>query len=164
MTGGASAEVKGVSTSIKGASADIKSVSAGFGRRLAALIYDGFLLAALLMTYTGAILIFTRRAVLLETYGAWVYLYRAGLIAVIAAYYVLNWIRSGQTLGMRAWHLRAVSDAGSTLNATSALLRFLCGFLAWPPAALGVLWLYVDPDHLAIHDRLSGTRVVRLER
>jgi uncharacterized RDD family membrane protein YckC len=164
VTSGASAEMKGVSTSSKGASADIKSVSAGFGRRFAALIYDGFLLAALLMIYTGVVLIFTRRAVLPETYGAWVYLYRAGLIAVIAAYYVLNWIRSGQTLGMRAWHLRAVSDAGSTLNATSALLRFLCGFLAWPPAALGVLWLYVDPDHLAIHDRLSGTRVVRLER
>jgi uncharacterized RDD family membrane protein YckC len=164
VTSGASAEVKGVSTGIKGVSADIKSVSAGFGRRFAALIYDGFLLAALLMTYTGAILIFTRRAVLPETYGAWAYLYRAGLIAVIAAYYVLNWIRSGQTLGMRAWRLRAVSGAGSRLNATSALLRFLCGFLAWPPAALGVLWLYLDPDRLAIHDRLSGTRVVRVER
>jgi uncharacterized RDD family membrane protein YckC len=147
-----------------GAGADIKGGSAGFVRRFAALIYDGFLLAALLMTYTGVILIFTRRAILPETYGAWVYLYRAGSIAVIAAYYVLNWIRSGQTLGMRAWRLRVVSDAGSRLNASSALLRFVCGILAWPPAALGVLWLYVDPDHLAIHDRLSKTRVVRLER
>jgi uncharacterized RDD family membrane protein YckC len=142
----------------------ISGASAGFGRRFAALIYDGFLLAALLMIYTGVILIFTRRAVLPENYGAWVHLYRAGLIAVIAAYYVLNWIRSGQTLGMRAWHLRVVSDAGSRLNTTSALLRFLCGFLAWPPAALGVLWLYLDPDRLAIHDRLSRTRVVRVER
>ena len=157
MISGAGAEMKGVGTGIKG-------VSAGFGRRFAALIYDGFLLAALLMTYTGAILIFTHRAVLPETYGAWVYLYRAGLVAVIAAYYVFNWIRSGQTLGMRAWRLRAVSDAGSPLDTTSALLRFLCGFLAWPPAALGVLWLYLDPDHLAIHDRLSRTRIVRLER
>jgi uncharacterized RDD family membrane protein YckC len=117
-----------------------------------------------LMTYTGVILIFTRRAVLPETYGPWVYLYRAGLIAVIAAYYVLNWIRSGQTLGMRAWRLRVVNDAGLRLNAISALLRFVCGFLAWPPAALGVLWLYLDPDHLAIHDRLSRTRVVRVQR
>ncbi len=157
MTSGASAEIQGVSSGIGG-------VSAGFGRRFAALIYDGFLLAALLMTFTGVLLIFTRRAVLPETYGARVYLYRAGLLAVIAAYYVLNWIRSGQTLGMRAWRLRAVSAAGSPLNTTSALLRFLCGFLAWPPAALGVLWLYFDPDHLAIHDRLSRTRVVRLER
>jgi uncharacterized RDD family membrane protein YckC len=157
VTTGASVEVKCVGTGIQGA-------SAGFGRRFAALIYDGILLAALLMTYTGVILIFTHRAVLPETYGAWVYLYRAGLITVIAAYYVLNWIRSGQTLGMRAWRLRAVNDTGSRLSATSALLRFLCGFLAWPPAALGVLWLFLDPDHLAIHDRLSRTRIVRLER
>jgi len=25
-----------------------------------------------------------------------------------------------------------------------------------------VLWLYVDPDHLALHDRFSKTRVVHL--
>ena len=36
--------------------------------------------------------------------------------------------------------------------------------LAWALAALGVLWLYADPEHLALHDRLSKTRVERLER
>ena len=82
--------------------------------------------------------------------------------AVIGGYYVLNWTRSGQTLGMRAWHLRAVSDSGKPLKLAPALLRLLCGLLAWPPAALGVLWLYFDPDHLALHDRLSKTRVLAL--
>jgi hypothetical protein len=24
------------------------------------------------------------------------------------------------------------------------------------------LWLYLDPEHLALHDRLSRTRVIRL--
>ncbi|MEA3149437.1 MAG: hypothetical protein QOD56_376 [Gammaproteobacteria bacterium] len=139
-------------------------VSAGFGRRAAALIYDGFLLAALLMIYTGGVLIFTRHAMLPETAGAWAYLYRAGIVGVIAAYYLLNWMRSGQTLGMRAWHLRAVSEAGKPLNLRSSALRFVCGIVAWAPAALGVLWLYVDADHLALHDRLSKTRVVRLAR
>jgi uncharacterized RDD family membrane protein YckC len=137
-------------------------VSAGFGRRFAALLYDGLLLLALLTIYTAAILMVTRQAILPETYGARVYAYRAGLLAVIGAYYVLNWIRSGQTLGMRAWRLRAVSETGRRLRLGSAALRFVCGFLAWPPAALGVLWLYLDPDHLAVHDRLSRTRVVRL--
>jgi len=45
-----------------------------------------------------------------------------------------------------------------------ALWRCVCGFLAWAPAALGVLWLYADPEHIALHDRLSGTRVVHLAR
>ena len=65
---------------------------------------------------------------------------------------------------MRAWHLRAVSDVGKPLRARAALLRFVCGFLAWPPAALGVLWLYMDSEGLAVHDRLSGTRVIHLAR
>jgi uncharacterized RDD family membrane protein YckC len=142
----------------------ISGISAGFGRRFAALIYDSFLLVALLMIYTGVPVIITNHAILPENSGGWAYVYRAGLVGVIAAYYILNWIRSGQTLGMRAWHLRAVTDTGKPLGLRAATLRFIYGFLAWPPAALGVLWLYLDPDHLAIHDRLSKTRVVRLTR
>ncbi len=140
-------------------------VSAGFGRRAAALLYDALLLAALLMIFTAAMLPFTHgRALLAETAGAWVYLYRAGLLAVIGAYYALNWIRSGQTLGMRAWRLRVVDAGGHRIGVRQALWRLGCGLLAWPPAALGVLWLYVDPARLALHDRLSGTRVVQLAR
>ena len=116
------------------------------------------------MIYTGIVMIFTRHAMLPENSGGWVYLYRAGLVGVIAAYYVLNWVRSGQTLGMRAWRLRAVTDTGKPLDVATAGMRFVYGFLAWAPAALGVLWLYIDPEHLAIHDRLSKTRVVLLSR
>jgi uncharacterized RDD family membrane protein YckC len=143
----------------------ISESSAGFGRRLAALIYDGLLLTALLMMFTAGALFFTHgAAVLPATEGAWAYLYRAGLVLVIAAYYVLNWLRSGQTLGMRAWHLRAVADSGKPLALKAALLRVVFGLLAWAPAALGVLWLYFDPERLALQDRLSRTRVVRLAR
>jgi uncharacterized RDD family membrane protein YckC len=139
--------------------------SAGFGRRLAALLYDGVLLAALLVVFTsGAVFLNHRRAIEPATAGAWVYLYRAGLVGVIAGYYLLNWTRSGQTLGMRAWHLRAVTAAGKPLSWKAAALRFVCGVLAWAPAALGVLWLHFDPEHLALHDRLSNTRVVHLDR
>ena len=131
---------------------------------MAALIYDCLLLAALLVAFTGIVVIFTHQWILYETVGAWVYVYRAGLVALIAGYYLLNWVRSGQTLGMRAWRLRAVSDLGRPMRLGPAVLRLVFGILAWAPAALGVLWLYVDPEHLAIHDRLSKTRAVRLER
>jgi uncharacterized RDD family membrane protein YckC len=139
--------------------------SVGFGRRVAALVYDALLLAALLMIFTGGALFFTHGAAIVPaTAGAWVYFYRAGLVLVIAGYYVLNWLRSGQTLGMRAWRIRAVTAGGNALNGQAAILRACFGLLAWTPAALGVLWLYLDPDHLALHDRLSKTRVVRLAR
>jgi uncharacterized RDD family membrane protein YckC len=143
----------------------ISGESVGFGRRVAALVYDLLLLAALMMIYTGGALFFTHgAAVVPATAGAWVYAYRAGLIGVIGGYYLINWLRSGQTLGMRAWRLRVVSDAGRPLALKAALLRAVFGALAWMPAALGVLWLYVDPDHLALHDRWSRTRVIRLAR
>lgn len=138
--------------------------SAGFGRRFAALLYDSVLLAALLVAYTsGAVFLNHRVAIEPATAGSWAYVYRAGLIGVIAGYYLLNWIRSGQTLGMRAWRLRAVTEAGKPMRLKNAALRFALGALAWAPAALGVLWLYFDPEHLALHDRLSRTRVVHLE-
>jgi uncharacterized RDD family membrane protein YckC len=143
----------------------ISGTSAGFGRRIAALLYDSVLLAALLVVFTsGAVFLNHRMAVEPATAGAWWYLYRLGLIGVIAGYYLVNWTRSGQTLGMRAWHLRAVSDSGKPLGLRAAALRFVLGVLAWAPAALGVLWLYADREHLALHDRLSKTRVVHLQR
>jgi len=143
----------------------ISGTSAGFGRRVAALLYDSVLIAALLVIFTSGAVFFNRSvAVEQETAGAWVYLYRAGLVGVIAGYYLLNWTHSGQTLGMRAWHLRAVADTGEPMALKSAILRFVYGILAWSPAALGVLWLYADREHLALHDRLSRTRVVHLER
>jgi uncharacterized RDD family membrane protein YckC len=143
----------------------ISGTGAGFGRRLAALVYDAFLLAALLMIFTGGALFFTHgAAVVPATAGNWVYVYRAGLVLVIAGYYALNWLRSGQTLGMRAWRLRTVTDSGHTLTLSSVILRACFGLIAWAPLALGVLWLYLDPEHLALHDRLSKTRVIRLVR
>jgi uncharacterized RDD family membrane protein YckC len=143
----------------------ISGASAGFGRRLAALIYDAFLLVALLMIFTGGALFFTHgAAVELATAGNWVYVYRSGLVLVIVGYYAVNWLRSGQTLGMRAWRLRTVSDSDQPLTWSAVILRAIFGFFAWAPAALGVLWLYLDPKHLALHDRLSRTRVVRLSR
>jgi uncharacterized RDD family membrane protein YckC len=143
----------------------ISGSSAGFGRRFAALVYDAVLLAALLMVFTGGALFFTHgAAVVSATAGGWVIVYRAGLIGVIAGYYTVNWLRSGQTLGMRAWRLHAVDETGKPMMLKAALLRCAFGLLAWAPAALGVLWLYLDPEHLAIHDRLSKTRVVYLAR
>jgi uncharacterized RDD family membrane protein YckC len=143
----------------------ISGTSAGFGRRLAALVYDLLLLAALLMIFTGCALFFTHgAAVVPATAGAWVYVYRAGLVLVIAGYYLLNWLRSGQTLGMRAWRLAVTAESGRPMTFKAAALRMAFGVLAWAPAALGVLWLYFDPDHLALHDRLSKTRVAHLAR
>lgn len=142
----------------------ISGTSAGFGRRFASLIYDGLLLVAVLMVYTSIIVLIHGGAVTEETgrvrWGA----FRGGELLIIGAYYVLNWTRSGQTLGMRAWRLRAVTDTGKPLQLGRAVSRFVWALIAWAPAGLGVLWLYADPERLALQDRLSRTRMVLLSR
>lgn len=138
-------------------------MSAGFGRRLAALLYDALLAAALLLLYTSlALFINSGQAIVPETAGAWVYCYYAGEIGVIAGYYAVCCRLTGHTLGMRAWRLRVQRPDGDLLSWTQCWLRFACGALAWAPLGLGVLWLYVDRDRLSLTERLSGTRMVRL--
>lgn len=140
-------------------------VSAGFGRRLAALLYDALLMTALLVIFTtAAVMLLARTAITPETAGPWAYVYRACLLLILAGYYLLNWTRSGQTLGMRAWRLRAVTELGTRMGWKSAALRLGLSVLAWMPLGLGVLWLYFDSEHAALQDRLSRTRVVQLAR
>jgi uncharacterized RDD family membrane protein YckC len=141
----------------------IRTPSAGFGRRFAALLYDGLLLFALAMAYSLVVVLIHGGEVTEASGPVW-WAFRAGELALMGAYYVLNWTRSGQTLGMRAWGLRAVTDSGQPLKVARAVARFLWGVAAWAPFGLGVLWLYADPEHLALQDRLSRTRVVVLAR
>ncbi len=153
MNGGGAARARGARS----------GASAGFGRRVAALSYDCIVLSAPLIFFTwAAVLVAHGKAMLPDTVGKWAYLYHAGLAAIIAAYFILNWVHSGQTVGMRAWRLHAVDANGKRLTLKAASMRFVCALLAWAPAALGVLWLYADADRLALHDRLSNTRVVHL--
>jgi uncharacterized RDD family membrane protein YckC len=106
--------------------------SAGFGRRFAALVYDLLLIAALLIVYTVAVVAARGGALTRGDGGIWWYAYRAGEVAVIGGYYVINWVRSGQTLGMRAWRLRAVDESGRRVKLAPATLR-----LAWRSASSG---------------------------
>jgi uncharacterized RDD family membrane protein YckC len=135
-------------------------VSAGFGRRLAALIYDALLCAALLMVFTGTALLFTHgHAVIEENVGHWVYVYRCGLVAVVAGYFSATCVHTGHTLGMRAWRLSLRGRSKPRVGYPRALWRFALAIPAWGLCGLGTAWLLVDRDRLALQDRLSGTRV-----
>ena len=136
-------------------------VHAGFGRRLAALLYDGIVILAPLIFFTwAAVFLAHGRPMLRDAVGLWADLYHAGLLAIVAAYFVLNWVHSGQTVGMRAWRLHAVDSKGRRPGFAAAASRFFWSLLAWAPAGLGVLWLYFDRDGLALQDRMSNTRIV----
>ncbi len=81
------------------------------------------------------------------------------LLGVVASYFVWFWLRGGQTLAMKTWHLRLVSADGPALTLGRAILRFV---LALPSVLLGVgiLWALFDPERQFLHDRLAGTKII----
>jgi uncharacterized RDD family membrane protein YckC len=136
--------------------------TAGLWRRLAAMVYDLLLVIAVLMVCTALFLPFTGgEGVSLGVVGPVVYyFYRVLLLVLVVGYFGLFWTRRGQTLGMAAWRLRLERDDGCRLTWADALKRLAAACLSWLPVGLGYLWVLVDRDRLAWHDRLTHLRVV----
>jgi uncharacterized RDD family membrane protein YckC len=129
---------------------------AGLLRRLAAAVYDALLVTALCMLTTLFFISFHGG----EPVSPGNLLYQFSLIATTAVFFVGFWVHGGQTLGMRAWRLRVEQQSGEAINWKIGLIRFAAGILSVVPAGLGLLWLIVDRQRLAWHDRITKTRVV----
>lgn len=65
------------------------------------------------------------------------------------------------TPGKRALGLTVTDASGRRLKAGHALLRHLAAGLSWLTLNIGHALALVPPAHLALHDRVSDTRVVR---
>lgn len=61
--------------------------------------------------------------------------------------------------GKRLLGLRAGDRDGRQLGPGRALMRYVAGSLSWATLNLGHLMASAAPEHLALHDRCSGTRV-----
>ena len=85
-------------------------------------------------------------------------------MAVVAGFFAYFWTHGGQTLGMSAWRLRLVRADGGQPRLADALIRLVCAVVALAPAGLGLLWILIDRDGLAWHDRWSRTRLVLVKR
>jgi uncharacterized RDD family membrane protein YckC len=76
------------------------------------------------------------------------------VLAVFAGYFLWCWLRGGQTLAMKAWHIRLVD-----VTPGKAILRLaLAGALV--PTGVSIVWALFDRDRQFLHDRLAGTRLV----
>ena len=134
---------------------------AGLLRRLGAMLYDGLLLLALLMVATGLFLPLTGgEAISRRDDPALEFVYRAVLLMLTVGFFGIFWTRRGQTLGMASWRVRVEREDGALPGWGDALRRLVAAVLSWLPLGLGFLWILVDPQRRAWHDRLSRTRVV----
>lgn len=111
-------------------------VAPGLWRRMACFVYEGVLLFGVLMIagYLFSSLTQQRHA-LSGRHGL-----QAFLFIVLGIYFAWFWSHGGQTVAMKAWHIRLVDRDGRPVGERRALLRYLLSWLWFLPALL-TLWL-----------------------
>ena len=130
-------------------------------RRLAAMFYDLWLHAGILLLGATADT-FIRAGLDIEA-GHFVLPLQLFFVLAPLAFYLWFWTHGGQSLGMRAWKLRVVTDEGRPLAYKDALVRYMAACLSLAALGLGFAWQLWDRDGLTWHDRLSGTRLIRAD-
>lgn len=143
---------------------------AGLFRRLASLLYDGSIVGAIwmLIGFIVQLAVGPDTSQLVDgrvqtdpVLGNILFFL---MVASCTGFFLWFWTRSGQTVGMLAWRIKVVDRNGEAISVRQAGIRFL---LAWPAffaLGLGYLWLLVDAEGDALHDKISGTRVVVLPK
>lgn len=164
---------------------------AGLLARLSSLLYECLLLLALLIIagfaamIPGALFFHDPGRFLTPRMQPLMMAYDA---VVLGAYFTWYWTHGGQTLAMKTWRLRLVTRHAAPLSLPQAVARYLTalGLISAAMALLALryrqhtlhdrlmiglwgalapfLWAVIDPRRLFLHDRLCGTRVVRLPR
>ncbi len=134
----------------------------GLSRRLAAIFYDSWLVAAFWLL--GAIVdTFVRAGLDLGDTGHRLPLQLYLLLSPVA-FFSWFWMHGGQTLGMRAWRLKLLSRDGGRVSLRQSLIRCAGALLSMLALGLGYLWVLFDRDGRSWHDHLSGTRLVMLKK
>jgi uncharacterized RDD family membrane protein YckC len=130
----------------------------GLSRRIFAILYDSLLLLALLMVATAIGTIFTDG----EATSPGNPFMATWLFFVAFFYFAWPWLNTGQTLGMKTWRILLLRIDGKPLTLWHILLRFLT---AIPSVGLGVglLWILINKDRLALHDIFSETRLADIK-
>ncbi len=143
---------------------------AGLLRRIAALLYDGCLVAAIWMVLGLLLLLIVgpERNQLVDDVVQTdpildVVLFLL-MVASSSGFYIWFWTQSGQTLGMIAWRIKVESSTGGLISYPQGVIRYLTAWPAFFILGIGYFWLYIDRDGNAVHDKLSGSKVVLLPK
>lgn len=145
---------------------------APFSRRLGAWLYDMFVLFAVEMLAVGFIIAtlmaFIEMGFSIEGYkDAGDYLTRNPVVSpfftfyifsIAASFYAFFWCHStGQTIGMKTWKLKIVSQTGGKISLTQALIR--CATACF---GLGNFLVLFDNKNRAFQDYLSNSQVIKI--
>lgn len=128
-------------------------VLATLKRRAICLIYDAFLLAAILFL-AGLLVVGLHPG---QPGGLPRLAFQLYLFAAVGVYFVWFWRHGGQTLAMKTWRIRLVDITGGPVGTAQAWKRYVLAAVTFGAC---FLWALFDRDGQFLHDRLSGTRLV----
>lgn len=158
---------------------DVLTEPPGSIRRLACFLYEGVLLFGVLMIAgIGYSALTQQRHALVGRHGLQVFVF-----VLLGLYFAWFWTHGGQTVAMKAWHIRVVDRRLAPLSWPRAFARYL---LAWgwfapalavlaftpirSPGAVTVVLLVgvlgyaglarLHPQRQYLHDVLAGTRLM----
>jgi uncharacterized RDD family membrane protein YckC len=144
---------------------------ASWGRRFAALLIDGLLLALpLIVPLIVAVAVTAgdpesedeNDAVLIAVVIGWL----LTILLPFVYYTVLHGRPRGQTLGKRALGIRVIGEDFQPIGYGRAFGRFLMSWVMWlacyVPGILDGLWPLWDDKNQALHDKVANSIVVRV--
>ncbi len=117
------------------------------------MFYDSLLIIAILFATTAIALVFNDGQAIEASH-----FYNLFLLLIIYIFYGWFWSRAGQTLGMRVWKIRIVSELGGNPSWSSCFLRLTFALVSIICLGLGYWWRLFKP--YTWHDHLSQTRIV----
>ena len=152
-------------------------ISAPLGRRLMAMLYDAFLLMAILMCTSAVYTViavsltgdFTQSAAintddvlhdLKPTELGWLIFPVLG--SVYCGFFIYFWHNTGQTLGMLVWKIKIVSNNHGAISIAQCLIRIITAFFSFALLGAGYLILLRKSSQQSWHDHASKTKVIRL--
>lgn len=136
------------------------SSSAPLLARLAVLVYESLLLTAVIFVASFLVM-----PVVGDLQARWQrHFFQVYILGVVFAYFAAFWLRSGQTLAMKTWRIRLVTRAGTTISFRQAVFRFVLAVVGLFALGAGFWWAFFDRDRQFLHDRLVGTRLVRVPK
>ncbi|MGB5279276.1 MAG: RDD family protein [Gammaproteobacteria bacterium] len=134
---------------------------AGLVRRMMAIIYDLFLLIALLFVATAIAMVFNQGNAIEPGQPLYPF-YLISLVTVSFVFFGWFWTHGGQTLGMKTWKMRLQQVDGQDVGWLLALIRFTTAILSWSMAGTGFLWSLLQPQKRTWHDIASNCVVIDL--
>lgn len=133
------------------------NIQIGLLRRLASIFYDGLLLFSVLFVGSFLVLPFTGG----EAIPSDNLFYPLCLLVVSFLFFTWQWVKGGQTLGMRAWRCRLVQQDNQTISWSAASIRFFLALISWAILGAGFWMAVLRRDGKTLHDLFSNTYLIK---